>query len=60
VLDAREFCNEEETSVRGRYLTWDITGSVLLRVTAPQAGGQPDLCGINAIFFDDVTSLARP
>lgn len=58
VLDAREFCNEEETSSRGRYLTWDVTGNVLLRITAPRATGRPDLCGINAVFFDPATALA--
>lgn len=60
ILDVREFSNEEETSVRGRYLTWDITGSVLLRITEPLQSGLLSQCGINAIFFDEVTSLTRP
>ncbi len=58
LLDAREVCNEEDTSVRGCYLTWDLTGNTLLRLMAPRDSEAPDICGINAIFFDPSTTLA--
>ncbi len=52
VLETREFTNEHEPQVRGRYWSWEVTGSVLLRISAPRHIDAPDLCGLNALFFD--------
>lgn len=58
LLDAREFSNESEPAVRGRYLTWDVTGTVLVRLTPPRETPLPDQCGVNAVFFDPASSLS--
>lgn len=56
VLAEHEFSNETEPEIRGRYLSWDITGSVMVRLSPPRAAAMPDQCGINALFFDPALS----